>query len=89
MSEAARLESLLTHAAEVGRLPGCGAKIAVLWEQWKDSGALHEVQEAAQDEKLSVLQTFYDIWGVGDSTAREFYKKGEFTQRERNHERSL
>lgn len=35
------------------------------------------MQDAANDEKLSVLQTFYNIWGVGDTTAREFYKKGE------------
>jgi DNA polymerase/3'-5' exonuclease PolX len=62
----------------VARLPGCGSKIAVLWEQFKETGTLQEVQEAAQDEKLSVLQVFYDIWGVGDTTAREFYKKGKF-----------
>lgn len=39
-------------------------------------GTLQEVREAEHDEKLSVLQTFYNIWGVGDTTAREFYKKG-------------
>ncbi|KAL2211926.1 Nucleotidyltransferase [Sarocladium strictum] len=66
----------LQNVAEVARLPGCGSKIAVLWEQFKETGTLQEVQEAAQDEKLSVLQVFYDIWGVGDTTAREFYKKG-------------
>jgi DNA polymerase IV len=62
----------------VARLPGCGNKIAVLWEQYKETGTLQEVQEATHDEKLSVLQVFYDIWGVGDTTAREFYKKGKF-----------
>jgi hypothetical protein len=61
---------------DVARLPGCGAKIAVLYQQWSDNGQLDEVSNAAADPKLAVLQLFYDIWGVGDATAREFYKKG-------------
>lgn len=64
----------------MARLPGCGSKIAVLWEQFKETGTLQEIQVAAQDEKLPVLQAFYDIWGVGDTTAREFYRKGKFSE---------
>ncbi|KZL83455.1 dna polymerase beta protein [Colletotrichum incanum] len=61
---------------EVARLPGCGVKIAELWHEWKEAGRLREADEAQVDPKLSVIQTFYDIWGVGDATARDFYNRG-------------
>ncbi|TDZ29575.1 DNA polymerase lambda [Colletotrichum spinosum] len=61
---------------EITRLPGCGSKVAELWHEWKESDRLREVDEAHADPKLSVLQAFYDIWGVGDATARDFYNKG-------------
>lgn len=60
----------------MARLPGCGAKIAELYGQWREDGELEEKRLAAADERLSVLKLFYDIWGVGDTTARDFYKKG-------------
>ncbi|KAI5458384.1 hypothetical protein BGZ63DRAFT_416080 [Mariannaea sp. PMI_226] len=61
---------------EVARLPGCGARIAELFEQWKETGYLSEIQKADSDAMISVLKLFYDIWGVGETTAREFYRKG-------------
>ncbi|KAK2728582.1 DNA polymerase type-X family protein pol4 [Colletotrichum kahawae] len=66
----------ISSPQEVARLPGCGTKVAELWHEWKDTGRLREASEAQADPKLSVLQTFYDIWRVGDATARDFYKKG-------------
>jgi len=36
-----------------------------------------EVREADADPKISVLKVFFNIWGVGAVTAREFYQKGE------------
>lgn len=68
------------HQIEVARLPGCGTKIAELWHEWREAGRLREADEAQADPKLSVIHMFYDIWGVGDKTAREFYKKGELRQ---------
>ncbi|KAI1659958.1 Nucleotidyltransferase [Daldinia decipiens] len=67
---------LISYPAEVARLPGCGDKIATLYQQWKANGYLEEVEEAKKDPKMSALQLFYNIWGVADTTAREFYKKG-------------
>ncbi|KAK1723699.1 uncharacterized protein BDZ83DRAFT_382166 [Colletotrichum acutatum] len=61
---------------EVARLPGCGAKIAELWHEWKETGRLPEASEAQANPKFAVIQTFYDIWGVGDATARDFYGRG-------------
>jgi len=61
---------------EVTRLPGCGRKIAELFQQFKDTGMIDEANEIDTDPRLSVLVLFYDIWGVGDVTAREFYNKG-------------
>ncbi|TLD25163.1 hypothetical protein PspLS_05799 [Pyricularia sp. CBS 133598] len=67
--------SLTTHI-EVQRLPGCNEKIAVLYQEWKHTGKIKEVEEAAQDPRLKVLGEFHATWGVGDTTAREWYNKG-------------
>ncbi|KXX78694.1 DNA polymerase type-X family protein pol4 [Madurella mycetomatis] len=61
---------------EVARLPGCGAKIALLFQEFKDTGQLKEAREDESDPKLAVLKLFYDIWGVAAATAREFYNRG-------------
>ncbi|GKT48840.1 DNA polymerase type-X family protein pol4 [Colletotrichum spaethianum] len=67
---------VIASPQEVARLPGCGVKIAELWHEWEEAGRLREADEAQADPKLSVIQTFYDIWGVGDITARDFYNRG-------------
>lgn len=61
---------------EIERLPGCGAKIAELYQKWRVAGHTDEIMLAEADPKLKVLKTFYNIWGVGDTTARDFYRKG-------------
>ncbi|POR33428.1 DNA polymerase type-X family protein pol4 [Tolypocladium paradoxum] len=61
---------------ELARLPGCGAKLAELYQQWQETGQTKEIVDAGSEPKMAVLQLFYDIWGVGDATAREFYNKG-------------
>ncbi|KAM0327738.1 hypothetical protein ACHAQA_006033 [Verticillium albo-atrum] len=66
----------LSTAPEVARLPGCGSKIAELYNQWTTTGSLAEIDSSRQDEKLAVVRLFYEIWGVGDTTAREFHRKG-------------
>lgn len=62
--------------SEIERLPGCGAKIAKLYQQWTTDGCTEETKAAAVDTELTVLRKFYDIWGVADVTARHFFKKG-------------
>jgi DNA polymerase IV len=66
----------LTSAQEVARLPGCGTKIALLYQEYKDTGQLSEVTEADSDPRISVLKVFYEIWGVAETTAREFHNRG-------------
>ncbi|KAK1756908.1 hypothetical protein QBC47DRAFT_298020 [Echria macrotheca] len=66
----------LSSVAEVGRLPGCGAKIALLFQEFKETGELKEAKEDESDPRLAVLKLFYDIWGVAETTAREFYNRG-------------
>ena len=67
----------LSSAHEVARLPGCGSKIALLYQEWRDNGGkIAEAQEDESDARLSVLKLFYEIWGVAETTAREFYNKG-------------
>ncbi|GFP59806.1 DNA polymerase type-X family protein pol4 [Trichoderma asperellum] len=63
-------------AVQIERLPGCGAKIAKLYQQWATDGCTEETKAAAADTELTVLRKFYDIWGVADVTARHFFKKG-------------
>ncbi|KAK9412846.1 hypothetical protein SUNI508_12355 [Seiridium unicorne] len=67
---------LLGSAQEVSRLPGCGPKTAVLFQEWSQTGQIQENERVAADPKLMVLKLFYDIWGVGETTARDFYNKG-------------
>ncbi|KAK0635530.1 hypothetical protein B0T17DRAFT_612383 [Bombardia bombarda] len=66
----------LSTANEVARLPGCGSKIAVLYQEFKETGELEEAKTDEADPRLSVLKLFYEIWGVAETTAREFYNKG-------------
>ncbi|QUC22116.1 uncharacterized protein UV8b_06357 [Ustilaginoidea virens] len=65
-----------TSPLEIERLPGCGSKIAQVYQQWLNNGQSDESSMAASDSKMSTLRLFYDIWGVGDATAREFYRRG-------------
>lgn len=66
----------LINRVEVQRLPGCSTKIAALWDEWRESGSVQEVEASKEDPRLSVLRLFYNIWGVAETTAREFYNRG-------------
>jgi DNA polymerase IV len=66
----------LTSAQEILALPGCDHKIAILYQEWKTSGGIAAVEELEADERLKILKLFYEIWGVGATTARDFYAKG-------------
>ncbi len=61
---------------EVERLPGCGPKTALLYCEFTESGTLSEVKAAESDTEIATLRLFYEIFGVGATTAREFYLKG-------------
>ncbi len=66
----------LNAPTEVARLPGCGAKIALLYQEFNETGELKEAKDDESDPKLAVLKLFYDIWGVAETTARDFYNRG-------------
>lgn len=66
----------LKSAREVSRLPGCGPKIAVLFREWIESGRIEEVERADRESRLVDLSRFYGIWGVAETTARDFYNNG-------------
>jgi DNA polymerase IV len=64
----------VVNPREILRLPGCDVKIANLWVEWKNgNGKIQAAEEAENDPTLKILNTFYEIWGVGATTAREFY----------------
>ncbi|KAK4540198.1 hypothetical protein LTR36_009696 [Oleoguttula mirabilis] len=63
----------LTSPREIMALPGCDAKIANLFVEWANTGTIQAVEDIEQDAELTTLRLFYEIWGVGATTAREFY----------------
>lgn len=72
----------IRRSSEVLQLPGCDAKVANLFAEFQehgscshseDDGSISAADELDTDPVLRVLNTFYDIWGVGAKTAREFY----------------
>jgi DNA polymerase IV len=65
----------LRSPKEVLALPGCEVKIANLFIEFKNSsdGTLEAARALEDDPILRVLHQFYNIWGVGPKTAREFY----------------
>lgn len=70
----------LSHPRELARLPGCDKKTAVLFVEWKNTGKIQAVEDYENDEAMKVLRSFYDIWGVGAKTARNFYYNNHWTE---------
>lgn len=73
---------VIRQPSEVLTLPGCNVKIANLFAEFQqhggcnhtdDDGSLSAADALDSDPVLRVLNTFYQIWGVGAKTAREFY----------------
>ena len=65
---------LIQSAREILTLPSCDQKIAHLFHEYQtNNGRIQEVAELEADPILRVLREFYEIWGVGAKTAREFY----------------
>ncbi|KAL1860993.1 hypothetical protein Plec18167_003723 [Paecilomyces lecythidis] len=60
---------------EVLTLPGCDTKIANLFAEFRESpdGTIAAARVIDTDPVLRILHTFYNIWGVGAKTARDFY----------------
>ncbi|KAF2248415.1 Nucleotidyltransferase [Trematosphaeria pertusa] len=70
----------LTHPREIALLPGCDEKTAVLFVEWKNTGKIQAVEDFENDEAMKVLREFYNIWGVGAKTARNFYYNNHWTE---------
>lgn len=60
---------------EIIALPGCDAKIANLFVEHTNSatGTIQAVTDLETDSDLQILSHFHNIWGVGATTARDFY----------------
>ncbi|KAK3063986.1 hypothetical protein LTR53_018678, partial [Teratosphaeriaceae sp. CCFEE 6253] len=63
----------LSNPREILALPGCEAKIANLFVEWSNTGKIQAVEDLQADEDMKILRLFYEIWGVGSTTARDFY----------------
>ncbi|KAL8994884.1 MAG: hypothetical protein Q9169_005258 [Polycauliona sp. 2 TL-2023] len=65
----------IRSTGEILALPGCDQKIARLFHEWQTSPD-HRIQatkDIAGDPVLKTLRLFSEIWGVGATTAREFF----------------
>jgi DNA polymerase IV len=69
----ASVQTKFINPKEILRLPGCDVKVANLWIEYKNTGTLAAADEVDTEETLQILKSFYDIWGVGEKTARDFY----------------
>ncbi|QVM07614.1 hypothetical protein D8B26_002312 [Coccidioides posadasii str. Silveira] len=60
---------------EVLTIPGCETRIANWFAEWKQSpdGILEAANQLDTDPVYSTLNMFYNIWGVGAKSARDFY----------------
>lgn len=63
----------LSSTREILALPGCDQRIAQLFREWHNFGSLEAVKEFEADPTMRILRLFYNIWGVGATTARQFY----------------
>ncbi|KAF1344855.1 DNA polymerase beta-like protein [Delphinella strobiligena] len=63
----------ISNPREILQLPGCDIKIANLYIEYINTGKMKPAEDAEDNEELKVLRLFYNIWGVGATTAREFY----------------
>nr|POE62248.1 dna polymerase type-x family protein pol4 [Quercus suber] len=63
----------LSSPLEIIALPGCDRKVANLFVEWTNTGKLKAVDDIEADADLRILHLFYNIWGVGATTARELY----------------
>jgi len=70
----------LSHPREIAQLPGCDEKTEVLFVEWKNTGKIQAVEDFEADESMKVLRSFYNIWGVGAKTARQFYYNNHWTE---------
>ncbi|KAF7594556.1 hypothetical protein BBP40_009004 [Aspergillus hancockii] len=61
--------------SEILTLPGCDTKIAHLFAEYQSSedNSIPAAKTLDTDPVLRTLHTFYNIWGVGAKTARDFY----------------
>jgi len=63
----------IAQPREILQLPGCDVKIANLFVEYANTGQIKAAIDAAENPDLKILRLFYDVWGVGATTAREFY----------------
>ncbi|KAF2112591.1 hypothetical protein BDV96DRAFT_579973 [Lophiotrema nucula] len=70
----------LVHPRQIVQIPGCEDRAAQLWVEWANTGKIKAVEDFENDEAMKVLNLFYNIWGVGAKTARQFYYNNHWTE---------
>ncbi|KAA8897794.1 hypothetical protein FN846DRAFT_892941 [Sphaerosporella brunnea] len=74
----------LRSASEVVSLPGCGGKLARLFDEWKSSDPepekrmISSVKELEESRVYQTLKNFESIWGIGADTAAKLYYEHDY-----------
>lgn len=71
-----RCGKVLSCYEDAVALPGVGDKIAAKVWEILETGSLMKASEVCNDSKTISLQIFTNIWGVGPSTAENWYQVG-------------
>ncbi|KAF3937788.1 hypothetical protein ABW19_dt0205378 [Dactylella cylindrospora] len=69
----------LTHISQLHSMPGCEKKIAALWYEFTHSdppGRIEILDEIENSSYYKTLELFYNVWGAGAHSARNFYRLG-------------
>ncbi|KAF3933204.1 hypothetical protein ABW20_dc0104854 [Dactylellina cionopaga] len=69
----------ITHISQIRALPGCENKFAALWHEFTHSeppGKIEALDEIENSGYFKTLELFYNIWGAGAHSARNFYRLG-------------
>ncbi|KAJ5889050.1 hypothetical protein N7495_009091 [Penicillium taxi] len=68
---------VIKRPREIASLPGCDSKIANLFAEFQhEDNGITAAAALENDPELHVINSFYQIWGVGAKTARDFYNRG-------------
>ncbi|KAI8086268.1 uncharacterized protein BX664DRAFT_359810 [Halteromyces radiatus] len=74
---------------EAFQLKGIGKKTGRIVEDYLKKGTVPDLETLKEDEEFKTLKLFYNIHGVGATTAREWYHKGHRTLEEVKKNESL
>ncbi|GBG89007.1 hypothetical protein CBR_g48616 [Chara braunii] len=88
-SEIDKLSYKVTSASQLDKMEGIGQSTRVKIKEILRTGKLEMLEVLLANPKVSVLQLFMSVWGIGPKTATEMYNRGYRTLEDLKRESSL